>query len=121
VSSLVTGCSPGQIRKDFYLDQIIKEAKVRCDQALRDNPDVFRRIEVTREGDDTVRLDYVLTPEAESRVNDIRTEYQNAIKSNENARKDFQRMIDAGISVRIVYKNSSGEILDDFRMSGDDL
>lgn len=118
---LAGGCSPAQIRKDIVIDRVVTEAKKRSLQAVRDNPEVFQRINVRREGDDTVVFEYVLKPEAEWRLQELGNSFRNPPPSRENEKKDLQFLADEGISARIIFQNMAGDVLDDFRLTGDDL
>lgn len=118
---VVVGCSPARIRKEIVIDQVIKEAGKRCQQVVRNNPNVFERIDVVRQGDDTVLLEYVLKPQAEVQVDQIHQEYMDTLENDASARKDFQRIADEGIQVRLIYKSQSGQTLDDFLLNPDTL
>ncbi len=121
LAMLVPACSPAQIRKDIVIDRVIQEARTRSQQALRENPGVFARIDVRREGDDTIVFEYLLKPEAEWRVAELSNSFRNPPRANEQDRKDLQFIANEGISARILFKNAAGDVLDDFRLTADDL
>ncbi len=115
------GCSPAQVQRDIVLDQVVKEATTRCKQAVMENPRVFKSVDVRSENGDTLVLEYVVQPEAESRVAELHNEYMTTLQNDEAHRKDFLRVADYGISVRVIYNNSAGTSLLDSRITRDDL
>jgi hypothetical protein len=118
---VLASCSPAQIQRDLVLDQVVKEAKVRCEQAVRDNPRVFQSVRVGSENGNTLVLDYVVRPEAESRVEELHSEYLATLQNDDAHRKDFLRVAEYGIEVRVIYRNLAGELLLDDRIKREDL
>jgi hypothetical protein len=118
---VLNGCSPGQIQRDIVLDRVVREATTRCKEEVRKNPRIFKSVDVRTENGDTLVLDYVVQPEAESRVQELHNEYMNTLQNNETHRDDFIKVADYGISVRVIYQNAAGESLLDTRITRDDL
>ncbi len=115
------GCSPAQIKRDFIIDQVIQGAQKYAATAMREHSDIFRDVKVSKEGSDTVHLEFTLQPQAETSASDLRNEYLAALKENEAGRREMKQVLDAGIHFHVIYRNSSREVLDDFRLTSGDL
>lgn len=108
---LIASCSPAEIQRTIAMDKIVAEARTRANEAVRNNPRVFRSVDVRSENGDMLVVEYVVTPEAESRVPRMHDEYLADLRNNEQHRKDFLRVADMGIVARVIYKSGSGEVL----------
>ena len=115
------GCSPAQIQRDIVLDRVVAEARTRCKEEVRKNPRIFKSVDVRTENGDTLVLEYVVQPEAESRVQELHNGYMDTLQNDEAHRADFVKVADYGISVRVIYKNVAGNSLLDTRITRDDL
>ena len=118
---VLLGCSPAQIQRDIVLDRVVTEATTRCKEEVRKNPRIFKSVDVRTENGDTLVLDYVVQPEAESRVQELHNEYMTTLQNDETHRDDFVKVADYGISVRVIYRSAGGEPLLDTRITRDDL
>jgi hypothetical protein len=108
---LLAACSPAEIKRTIAMDKVLAEARTRTAASVRQNPRVFKSADVRSENGDTLVIEYVVTPEAESRVQQMHNEYLTELRANEQYRKDFLRVADLGISSRVIYKSGTGELL----------
>lgn len=119
--SMLTSCSPAEIQRTIALDKVVAEARTRATEAVKKNPRVFRSVDVRSENGDTLVVEYVVTPEAESSVPQMHDDYLADLRSNEQHRKDFLRVADMGIVARVIYKSVSGELLLEDKMTRETL
>lgn len=117
----LVGCSPARIQRDMVLDRVVTEATTRCKEEVKKNPRIFKSVDVRTENGDTLVLDYVVQPEAESRVQELHNGYMETLHSDEAHRDDFVKVADYGITVRVIYRTGAGTSLLDTRITRDDL